>query len=41
MMGIAAARLKWAPPQFWAATAHEFFAAIEVFEEMAKAARDG
>jgi hypothetical protein len=34
-MGIAIVRLKWAPDQFWNATPHEFFSAVEVLEEQA------
>lgn len=40
-MGLAIVRLKWPPGLFWAATPHEFYSAIEVFDEMRKAQRDG
>jgi hypothetical protein len=33
MMGLAAVHLGWTAAAFWAATPHEFFAAIEVLTE--------
>jgi len=37
-MGLAIVRLKWLPGDFWRSTPHEFYSAIEVFDEMRKAA---
>ena len=36
-MGIAIVRLRWTPQQFWDATPHEFFSAVEVLELQAAA----
>ncbi|MFN3424894.1 MAG: phage tail assembly chaperone [Novosphingobium meiothermophilum] len=40
-MGLAIVRLKWTPDEFWRATPHEFFAAIEFLEEQRKAMTRG
>lgn len=39
-MGIAILDLHWSPDQFWNATPHEFFAAVEVAEDRAKTQGD-
>ena len=36
-MGIAIVSLRWTPQEFWDATPHEFFSAVEVLEERAAA----
>lgn len=40
-MGLAIVRLRWTPADFWRATPHEFFSAIEVFDLMAKELQRG
>lgn len=35
-MGIAIVRLRWVPDEFWRATPHEFWSAVEILEEMNK-----
>jgi hypothetical protein len=37
MMGFAIVRLKWSPDQYWRATPHEFWSAVEFLEEQARA----
>jgi hypothetical protein len=36
-MGIAITKFRWTPQEFWQSTPHEFFSAIEVLREQAKA----
>jgi hypothetical protein len=38
-MATAIIHLRWRPPDFWDATPHEFWAAIEELERVAKARR--
>jgi hypothetical protein len=38
-MGFALVRLGWRPDDFWTATPHELWSAIEVLEEQAKDAK--
>lgn len=38
---MAIVRLRWTPDEFWRATPHEFFAAVEFIEMQAEAARNG
>jgi len=40
-MGIAIVRMNWRPEDFWRATPHEFWSAIEVFEEQQRNSRGG
>jgi hypothetical protein len=40
LMGYAAITLRWSPDQFWRATPHEFYAAVEFTEWQAKKARE-
>lgn len=35
-MGWAIVNLHWSPDQFWAATPHELFSAVETFDEQAE-----
>lgn len=39
-MGFAIVRLRWSPAEFWAATPHEFWSAVEVLEEQAAELED-
>lgn len=37
-MGFAIGELHWTPDQFWRATPHEMFSAVEFFEDQRKQA---
>lgn len=41
MMGLAAAAFNWSAAQFWASTAHEYWAAYEIWREMNHSSDDG
>jgi hypothetical protein len=40
-MAFAIVDLRWTPPQFWAATPHELWSAVEMIEQRVKSRQQG